>query len=221
MFRILKTLLAFFTISLSLQTAAQSTTEACILDYAAICDGNELFENHYRINNRIVSKNFRDGILSLSVDLYGNCSISDTSWISLSNDSLKIWTGPRDTIVGQNHIIISASECNCYYHLSYEIGKLACEPNTVLINGKEIKQSKDKFLAEQFMSINGKEYLQYDTNGLAYKYEFYESGKLKRIRTESGLLAKVWYFSEAGQLTEILIDNRALPGGKLERKYFN
>ncbi len=204
-----------------LETKAQITVDPDVFNFTAICDENELFENHYRINSRILSKDFSNGIYSLAIDLYGNCSISDSSWISLSNDTLKIWTGPTDTIIGNNRILIAGSGCDCYFHLKYDIDKLTNEPNVVLINGKEIQESKDKFLPEQYSSLCNEEYLQYDSNGVAYEYDFYDSGVLKRIRKESGVLAQVWFFSESGKLVEILTDNRAVPGGKLTKRELN
>ena len=221
MFNYLKILFAIAAFSVFIELTAQTIVEPEVLNFTAICDENDLFENHHRINNRIISKDFNSGIYSLAIDLYGNCSISDSSWISISNDTLQIWTGPTDTIIGNWRILIAGSEGDCYFHLKYDIDKLSKEPNTILFNGTELNESRDKFLPEQYITLQGRKYLQYDSNGVAYYYNFYDSGILKRIRKESGLLTQVWLYSESGKLFEIFTDNRAIPGGKLYKKEIN
>ncbi len=213
-----KSLFIILVLFTSIKVIAQDYSKTEILSYTAICDENEMFENHYRINSRILSKSFNHGIYSLAMDVYGNCSISDTSWTSLNKDTLNIWTGPTDTIVGEYRIFIPDSECDCYFHLNYDIKGLLKEPKVIQFNGLEIKESNDKFLPEQYITLHGEQYLIFDSNGVNYNYDFYETGVLKRIRKESGLLAQIWFFSETGELIEIWIDNRAIPGGKFYKK---
>jgi len=214
----IKIFLIILTVLISFEAFNQNSKNPEIINYRAICDQNELFENHSRINPRIISRDFKDDIFTLVIDINGNCCISDTSWVELSKDTLYIFTGPIDTINNKTRIIIAPTECDCFFHLSYDIEGLSKEPTTFYFNGSEIKESNEKYLPEEYITLNKKQYLLYDSNGKYYEYEFYESGNLKRKRIESGLFAQIWFYSESGKLIEIWTDNRAISNGKLEKK---
>ena len=217
----IKIFLFTLTLLISFKAFNQNSITPGILNYSAICDQNELFENHTRINPRILSRTLSDDIYNIALDVYGNCSISDTSWLEFSGDTLHLWTGPRDTIIEDTRIIIVSSECDCFFHISYDIIGLADEPNTICFNGNEIKESNDKFHPEEYITLKGKQYLLFDSCGRRYEYSFYESGVLKRKRIEYGLLAQIWHYSETGKLTEIWTDNRAIENGKMKKVLVN
>ncbi|WP_282126646.1 hypothetical protein [Marinifilum flexuosum] len=217
----IKNCIFILTLFVSFAACSQSTINPSIINYKAICDQNEFFENHSRIKPRIISRGFKDDIYTLELDIYGNCSISDTSWVEYFKDTLHIWTGPIDTFYRNARIIIVPTESNCFYHLSYDIKGLSKEPSIICFNGNELKESNDKFLSEEYITLNEKQYLLFDSKGKYYEYEFYKSGIIKKMRIESGLLAQIWFYSENGKLIEIWTDSRAIPNGKLEKKVVN
>jgi len=192
---------------------AQTSNSPRLLKYLPICDKNVDYENHYRINNRIVNQTINNQTLTVELDIYGNCAIEDTSWIDYRNDTLLITTGPIKEKVNDKLVIISEAECDCYFHLFYEIQNIKILPQTILFNNKRLVLSDNKYLPEEHKEINGEKYLIYDSTGKFFEYEFYNNGKLKKIRKEYGQIFEVYQFNEYEELIEIYFDSRAVENG--------
>nr|WP_321411243.1 hypothetical protein [uncultured Carboxylicivirga sp.] len=210
---IMKYIITILILLVSLSVSGQPHKIPELINYLSICDENEVFENYNRINNRIAKQDISKNILTLQLDIYGNCSIGDTSWINYSNDTLFIWTGPIEMQINDYVIMIAESECDCYFHLFYDILNLEKTPQTVIFNENVISLTSQKFLPEEYKLINGKEYLIYDSNGVYYEYNFYKNGNIKTIRMEYGLISKVLHYNEKNELIEVYLDTRLLEDG--------
>jgi len=197
----------------SLRVAGQTNKTPELLNYLPICDNNVQFENSYRINDRIVKQSLLSGILTLQLDVYGNCSIADTSWMDYKNDTLFIWTGPVTVKINEGELMITESECDCYFHLFYDIFNLDAIPQTVVFNKNVITQTEQKFLSSEYKLINGNEYLIYDSDGVYYEYSFYENGNIKNIRKEYGQILQLLHYNENEELTEVYFDSRHIENG--------
>ena len=177
----MRLLFTFIVLLSSTNLIAQTSISPRLLNYLPICDENLDFENHYRINNRIINQTINNQILTLEIDVYGNCAIEDTSWIEFRNDTLSIKTGPIVERINENLVVISEAECDCYFHLFFDIQNIDVIPETIMFNNKKLELSDNKFLPSEFKEINGTKYMIYDSNGIFYEYEFYDNGKLKKV----------------------------------------
>lgn len=210
----MRQILTIFVFLMAINLGAQTPISPKLLNYLPICDENFNFENHHRINNRIVNQTLYNQMLSLEIDVYGNCAIGDTSWIEFENNTLQIWTGPIEKIYSDYNVIITETECDCYFHLYYDIQNINSIPDTILFNNKKLEITNNKYLPEVYIEIDSEKHLIYDTNGNYYEYEFFENGKLKKRRKEFGQIFQVYFFNENGELIKVYYDSKELEKGK-------
>jgi len=191
---------------------------------ASQCDNNYPYERLVR--TRIVSKNYLNGIYSVEIGIFENCSGVNTPNINFSNDTLQLFyeigeLGKIDTIsIDSNESgkitfttiqSYNIAECNCCFHFIYSIKGLENKNYIISLNNIVIEYSPDKFLL------------------FPIKFELYDNATINYI-DEFGLKQGLWlkeksvvetWFNYKDNIRMQLIQKKYYPNRKLkEEKVF-
>ncbi len=193
-------------ISVFLSTNYVEAQQIELVDYIKYPCGESHYIDYYYFQERIIENSFISDTLTLLIATTMNCGSGDVAYISVSEDTIHLYSDFPDSIpnIDDKGDTISWGEaesydCTCCFTLEYKIKGISHNHYVVSINDKVIEKLPNKYILP-LINDSGDTTVFIDKEGFFHKKTYDLLGKLRLERKENSEYWNTKFYYKNGQL---------------------